>query len=411
MRHFIGHNLYGMMELHHLSVAPMRLLAQAGKSFHDNPYNPFSYTSFGRTASAALELFERVTRKYPKPEFGIYETFVDNKKVAVIEERIHHKTFCDLIHFRKNGSFKQQKLLITAPMSGHHATLLRGTVEAMLPHFDVYITDWLDVRNIPASKGNFDLDDYIDYVIEFIEYLGKGINVMAVCQPAVPVIAAVALMSSAKNPCVPANMILIGGPIDARINPTKVNKLAMEKPINWFEGHLITRVPINYPGFMRKVYPGFIQLGSFINMNPDRHIDEHWKFFRHLIKGDGENAEAHKKFYNEYLSVMDLPAEFYLQTIKTVFQDFALPRGKMTSRGRKVDLLAIRKTGLLALEGGLDDISGVGQTKASMTLCKNIPTKSKKYHLQPDVGHYGIFNGRKFKEKVVPVIKEFCYKK
>jgi poly(3-hydroxybutyrate) depolymerase len=297
-----------------------------------------------------------------------------------------------------------------APLSGHYATLLRGTVEALLPHFEIYITDWADGREVPTQLGGFDLDDYIDYLIEFMEFLGPEIHTMAVCQPAVPLLAAVAIMADSTPAAAPASMTLIGGPVDTRKNPTEVNKLATKRSLEWFKSHVITRVPFNYPGFLRPVYPGFLQLSGFMTMNLDRHIGEHVKLFQHLVNGDGESAEAHKKFYNEYLSVLDLPAEFYLQTIEVVFQQHALPKGEWVSRGRHIDPSKITRTALLTLEGELDDISGVGQTQAAQTLCSGLKPTQKKHHLQPAVGHYGIFNGRKFRDLIVPIIKDFAAK-
>jgi poly(3-hydroxybutyrate) depolymerase len=406
-----SHYLYGLMELHRANLTPMRMFAKFSKALHGHPLNPISYTMLGRSLSAGNEMLERLTRDYPKPEFGITSTMVAEKETAIVEEIILQKTFCNLLHFNKIDSRKiQPKLLIAAPMSGHYATLLRGTVEGLLPHFDVYITDWMNVRDIPVSFGEFTLDDYIDYVIEFLQKLGSETHIMAVCQPSVPVMAAVSLMSEANDPATPSSMTLIGGPIDTRKNPTEVNNFAADRTIQWFEQNLISRVPANYKGFMRLVYPGFMQLSGFMAMNMYRHVGEHIKLFQHLVDGDGESAESHKRFYNEYLAVMDLPAEFYLQTVNAVFKDFLLPRGKLESRGRRVNPNAITKTALLAIEGERDDISGVGQTKAALRLCRNLPDDKKHYHLQEGVGHYGTFNGRKFKEHIVPLITEFAQK-
>jgi poly(3-hydroxybutyrate) depolymerase len=295
-------------------------------------------------------------------------------------------------------------------MSGHYATLLRGTVEAMLPHYDVYITDWVDARTVPLLEGSFDLDDYVDYVTEFLRHLGPDTSVMAVCQPSVPVMAAVALMNAAKDPAAPRTMILIGGPIDTRRNPTAVNRLAEEKGMDWFRNNVIMKVPAPHAGMMRDVYPGFLQLGGFMTMNLDRHIDAHKDLFKHLVEGDGESASAHRKFYDEYLSVCDLPAEFYLDCIEQVFQKHLMPKGEFMYEGKKVNPAKITKTALLTLEGELDDISGVGQTKAAQTICSGLPENMRKHHMQLGVGHYGIFNGRKFREHVLPIIVEFVNK-
>lgn len=404
---FENNHIYTFMEMHRAQIAPLRMLAHLGHDMNVHPYNPISYTNYGRSLAASFELMERLTRHYGKPEWGISETVVDGKPVKIDNIVVTAKDFCNLLHFKKQGNFNLPKMLIVAPMSGHYATLLRGTVEGMLPYFDVYITEWINAREIPMSKGEFTLDDYIDYVIEFIETLSPDINVMAVCQPSVPVMAAVSIMSAERNPNVPKSMTLIGGPIDTRHSPTEVNEMATERSMYWFATNVITRVPVNYPGVMRRVYPGFIQLSGFMAMNLNRHIEEHVKLFNHLVDGDGESADAHKKFYNEYLSVMDIPAEFYLQTIETVFKEHSLPQGSMKSRGRRVDPSRITKTALLTIEGEKDDISGVGQTKAAIKLCSGIPTHQKQYILQKGVGHYGLFNGRKFREIIVREILDF----
>jgi len=405
-----NHALYQVHEFQKAAMAPVRVWAKATQQAFSSPLSPLSFTPYGRGIAAGCELINRITRRYSKPDWGIETTEIDGKTYKVIEKVVEEKTFCNLIKFERARHRKDPKMLIVAPLSGHYATLLRGTVEALIPHFEVYITDWIDAREVPVFEGDFDLDDYIDYLIEFIDLLGPDVHTMGVCQPTVPLMAAISIMSAEKHPSLPHSMTLIGGPIDARKSPTEVNKLAMQRPLEWFERHVITRVPFNYPGFLRRVYPGFIQLSGFMQMNLERHIGEHVKLFQHLVIGDGDSAEAHKKFYNEYLSVMDLPAEFYLQTIKTVFQDYALPKGKMTSRGRKVDPGAITKTALLTLEGELDDISGPGQTQAAHTLCKNLAQSKQKDHVQKGVGHYGIFNGRKFRQFVVPEIVKFTQK-
>jgi poly(3-hydroxybutyrate) depolymerase len=292
-------------------------------------------------------------------------------------------------------------------MSGHYATLLRGTVEAFLPNHDVYVTDWVDARMVPLTEGSFDLDDYIDYVISILHALGGDTHVVAVCQPSVPVLAAVALMEADGDPYVPTSMVLMGGPIDTRVNPTKVNDVAEKRGIDWFRTHVITKVPFPNPGFMRDVYPGFLQLNGFVSMNLDRHIEAHKQLFLHLVRGDGDSAQKHKEFYDEYLAVMDLDAEFYLQTVETVFVRHALPKGQMTHRGRPVDPGRIKRTALLTIEGEFDDISGVGQTEAAHRLCANIPPDRRVHYLQPGVGHYGVFNGSRFRSEIVPRISDF----
>ena len=403
-------HLYHLHEMQYAAIAPLKMLAQASKALHRHPLNAFSYTGYGRSVAAAAEVFERITHRYAKPEFGITHTNVDGKEVHVFEKTVLRKPFCKLIHFEKDTKKQQPKLLLVAPMSGHHATLLRGTVEALLPHLDVYITDWADGRNVPLSQGGFSLDDYIAYTMEFIREAGPDVHTMAVCQPSVPVMIAASIMNQAKDAAAPLSMTLIGGPIDTRINPTKVNAAAEEKPLHWFESHVITRVPFNYPGFMRRVYPGFLQLTSFMSLDMDRHINAHKDLFKHLVEGDGESARAHKKFYDEYLSVCDLPAEFYLDCIDKVFQRHLLPKGEFEYEGELVKPQAINKTALLTLEGELDDISGVGQTEAAQALCSGLPASMKHHHVQKGVGHYGIFNGRRFRDHVVPIIVDFIHK-
>ncbi len=403
-------HLYNLHEMHHMVLSPIRFLASASKALHRHPLSPFSYTGYGKHIAAAAEVIERVTHRYSKPDFGIRHTKVDGKTVDVVQQTVDEQAFCHLIHFRKEPAKQQPKLLIVAPMSGHHATLLRGTVEAMLPFTDVYITDWLDARDVPLTEGAFHLEDYIEYTIEFTKMLGPDVHLMAVCQPSVPVLIAASLLNQEGGNHAPRSMTLIGGPIDARVNPTKVNQLSMEKPLAWFESHMITRVPFNYPGFMRRVYPGFMQLTSFMSLNLDRHINAHIDLFNHLVEGDGESERAHKKFYDEYLSVCDLPAEFYLDCIDRVFQRFLLPKGEFVYKDELVKPQAITKTALLTLEGELDDISGVGQTEAAQHLCTGLSASMRKHHLQKGVGHYGIFNGRKFREHVVPIIVDFIGK-
>ncbi|MDR7145940.1 polyhydroxyalkanoate depolymerase [Rhizobium sp. BE258] len=399
---------YQLYELNHAAMAPFRAAADVMRMAYANPLNPWSQTPFGRTIAASLEMFERTTRRYGKPEFGLPETVVDSKRVKVREEIVWSRPFCNLLHFSRNlpANHRDPRILIVAPMSGHYATLLRGTVEALLPSADVYITDWIDARMVPMTNGTFDFDDYVDYVIEMLHFLGPDTHVVAVCQPSVPVLVAAAVMEEANDPLSPASMTLMGGPIDTRINPTAVNKLAKDKPLEWFADNVIMNVPWPQPGFMRPVYPGFLQLSGFMSMNLDRHLVAHKEFFMHLVKNDGE-PEKHRDFYDEYLAVMDLTAEFYLQTVDQVFIKHALPKGELVHRGKLVDPKAIRNVALLTVEGENDDISGVGQTHAAQTICTNIPDNMRMHYLQPDVGHYGVFNGSRFRKEIAPRIVNF----
>lgn len=401
---------YQMYELNHAALQPYRALADAVKLFYSHPLNPASQTSFGRSVAGAAELFERTTRRYAKPEFGITETRVDFVRVPVKEKTVWSKPFCNLIHFERKLSADRRpdpKILIVAPMSGHYATLLRGTVETFLPSAEVFITDWTDARMVPLADGPFDLDDYVDYVIDMLRWLGPDTHVIAVCQPSVPVLSAVSVMEARGDEAAPATMTLMGGPIDTRRNPTAVNLLAEEKGTDWFRDSVITTVPWPHPGFGRPVYPGFLQLSGFMSMNLDRHLIAHKDFFMHLVKDDGDSAEKHREFYDEYLAVMDLTAEFYLQTVETVFVRHALPKGEMTHRGELVDPSAVRNVALLTVEGENDDISGLGQTKAAHDLCVNIPDRMRAHHMQPKVGHYGVFNGSRFRADIAPRILDF----
>ena len=401
---------YQLYESTHAALQPARAYADAVKLFYSNPLNPFSHMPLGRSVAAMAELFERTTRRYGKPAFGLDKTVVDFKPVAVTERVVWSRPFCNLIRFERSmpeGSRPSPRLLIVAPMSGHYATLLRGTVEAMLPYADVYITDWTDARMVPLAEGKFDLDDYIDYVIDMLHALGPDTHVMGVCQPSVPVLAAVAVMEARGDRFAPASMTLMGGPIDTRRNPTAVNQLAEQKSLDWFRDNVVMQVPWPAPGFGRDVYPGFLQLSGFMSMNLDRHIIAHKDFFMHLVKNDGDGAEKHRDFYDEYLAVMDLTAEFYLQTVDTVFIRHALPKGEMTHRGQPVNLAAIRNVALFTVEGENDDISGLGQTQAAHDLCTNIPQEMKAHYMQPAVGHYGVFNGSRFRAEIVPRIADF----
>ncbi len=403
--------LYDIYEMNHAALAPMRAAANASRFFWKNPLNPLSGTPYGKATAASLDMFERLTRRYGKPEFGIEQVKADGRAHCVQENVVWSKPFCNLVHFSKTPlggrARPQATMLIVAPMSGHYATLLRGTVETMLETHDVYVTDWIDARDVPVSKGTFDLDDYIDYMIEIFQFLGPDTHVMGVCQPSVPVLAAVSLMSADDDECVPATMTLMGGPIDTRRNPTAVSKMCETRSIDWFRRHVIKKVPFPNTGMMRDVYPGFLQLTGFMTMNLDRHLNAHKDLYWHLVEGDGDSAEKHEEFYDEYLSVMDLTAEFYLQTVEKVFIEHALPRGTFTHRGHLIDPGAIKKTALFTVEGEKDDISGGGQTEATHDICPNIPKKRKKHYLQPGVGHYGVFNGRRFRSEIAPRIVQF----
>ncbi|AWN34603.1 polyhydroxyalkanoate depolymerase [Methylobacterium radiodurans] len=392
-------------------MAPARVAADLTRYAVQNPANPASYSPYARSIAAGCEMFERVTRRYGKPRFGLDSTQVDGVAVPVTERVVWERPFCRVLSFDRGflspPARPQPKLLVVAPMSGHYATLLRGTVEAMLPDHQVFITDWADARMVPLTEGRFDLGTYIDYLQAIFRDLGPDLHVMAVCQPAVPVIAAVAVMEGRGDPAVPVSMTLMGGPIDTRRSPTAVNCLAQERGQSWFERNTIAYVPPIFPGAWRRVYPGFLQLSGFMAMNLDRHVTAHADMFDHLVKGDGDSAEKHREFYDEYLAVMDLTAEFYLQTVETVFVEHALPRGTMRHRGAVVDLAAIRTCAILAVEGEKDDISGVGQTLAALDLTPNLAPERKAYHLQAGVGHYGVFNGSRYRSVIAPRIAAF----
>jgi poly(3-hydroxybutyrate) depolymerase len=369
---------------------------------------PLSYFGGGPVLASALDVFAHAAAPRGKPAWGLPTTQVNGKTVAIVEEVAVEKPFGNLLHFRREGVKPgDPRLLIVAPMSGHYATLLRGTVERMLPGHDVYITDWADAKLVPQSAGRFDLDDYVDYLVEFLEHIGPGAHMLAVCQPSVPSYAAVALMNAADHPASPATLTMMGGPIDTREAPTQVNSMAVQRPHAWFSHNVIARVPHYYPGGGRKVYPGFLQLTGFMSMNLGNHLMSHWEMFKHLVVGDGESADATKTFYDEYRAVCDMTAEFYLQTVDVVFQTHAMPRGEFLHRGKKVDPAAITKTALLAVEGERDDISGIGQTKAALTIATNLAEEKKKYHLAAEVGHYGIFNGSKWRDRIAPVLEDW----
>ena len=399
--------LYDAYEMQRSWLAGMGALANMGAQWLQNPANPVGYLGGGPVLAHALDVFAHAAAPRGKPQFGLDTTIVDGKIVPVKEEIVLRKPFGQLKRFVHKGIIGAPKLLIVAPMSGHYATLLRGTVERMLPNHDVYITDWADAKLVPTSEGKFDLDDYIDYLIAFLEKIGPGAHVLAVCQPSVPSYAAAAVMAKTGNPCRPKTLTMMGGPIDTREAPTTVNTMAMQRPHEWFQQNVIATVPFQYAGAGRKVYPGFLQLAGFMSMNLGNHMMSHYAMFKHLVAGDGEGADATKEFYDEYRAVCDMTAEFYLQTVDVVFQTHALPKGELLHRGEKIDPGAITDIGILAIEGERDDISGIGQTKAALKISKNLPAEHKKYYLAKGVGHYGIFNGSKWRDKIAPVLEEW----
>ncbi len=403
--------LYHVYEMQRATLGPMRMFAHGALSMLDMPFNPVRSTPLGRVAAAALDSFEHSTRQFGKPEFGHDKTVIDGHAVAVHEEVVCALPWGNLVHFRRETDRPQDRtVLMVAPMSGHYATLLRGTVKAFLPDHEVYITDWRDARDVPIFGPDFDLQDYVDYIRTFIRHLGPDIHVIAVCQPAVPVLAAISLMNEGEPETAPRSMTLIGGPIDTREGPTAVNAFAKSRDLDWFKRNVIHRVPFGHAGAMRQVYPGFLQLAGFMAMNLDRHVEAHWDMFQHLVQGDGEPLASKRAFYEEYRAVMDLSAAFYLQTIQKVFQEHHLPRGLLTQRGHKVDVAAIERTALLTIEGERDDISGIGQTKATHALASNLPADMHAHHEQKGVGHYGLFNGKRFRTEIAPLIKAFMAK-
>jgi poly(3-hydroxybutyrate) depolymerase len=406
--------LYHAYEMTHAAISPMRAAAQFGQQVMRHPMNlmPGAYGS--RAVSAALEMFINATRRYGKPRFELGHALVDGIETPIVEEVVWAKPFCDLLHFRRDSpaaaARKDAKVLIVAPMSGHYATLLRGTVQAMLPEHDVYITDWRDARDVPLSEGAFDLDDYTDYLMEMIRHLsldGERIAVLAVCQPGIPVLAAATLMAMDDDPRRPASMVLMGSPIDTARNPKQPNELANKQPLSWFENNVVTVVPWPNKGAMRRVYPGFLQLSSFLAMNVNRHVDAHVGQFRNLVRGDGDGTEAHRKFYDEYLAVMDLTGEFYLQTIERVFQKRLMAEGKYLYRGRLLKPEAITDIGLMTVEGEKDDITGLGQTEAAHDLAVNLPAEDRKHYVAVGVGHYGVFNGSRWRKLIQPEVRDF----
>jgi poly(3-hydroxybutyrate) depolymerase len=405
--------LYQLHEMQRALLTPLMQWADASSKLFSNPVSPFAHTPFSQRIAAGYELMYRLGKEYEKPAFGIDSTTVNDEVVGIKERTVATRPFCKLLHFKKDlskqrlAALDQPKVLLVAPLSGHHATLLRDTVRGLLPQHDVYITDWTDARMVPLSEGPFHLDDYVYYVQEFIRELAPDLHVISVCQPTVPVLAAISLMASNNDPKLPKTMTMMGGPIDPRKSPTAVNDLATEKPFSWFENTVIYAVPGNYPGFGRKVYPGFLQHAGFIAMNPGRHAQSHREFYQHLVRGDDEPAEGHRQFYNEYNAVLDMPAEYYLDTIKTVFQEFKLPMGTWKVGGQLVRPQDIKTVALFTVEGELDDISGAGQTQAAHELCSGIPADMQQDFVAPKCGHYGIFSGRRWREVICPKIGEF----
>jgi poly(3-hydroxybutyrate) depolymerase len=401
--------LYQIYDWQRSALEPWRAFAQAANELYGHPSSPLSYLPGSRNVAAAFDLMTRLTQRYERPEFGIHSVKCGPRAYEVKEVVDIEKPFCHLLHFQKVGAPKMPRVIVFAPLSGHFATLLRETVRALLVDHDVWITDWIDAKEIPISVGPFHFDDYVAYVREFITFAGRDSHAISVCQPTVPVLAAVSLMSAAGE-IVPRTITMMGGPIDTRRNPTSVNTFAMTRPLSWFESKVIQRVPMRYPGFMRRVYPGFLQFAGFVAMNPDRHMQSHVDYYHQLVAGDGDEAEAHRRFYDEYNAVMDLPAEYYIETVDRVFKRQLLPQGKLIVAGERVRPEAIKGTALFTIEGELDDISGSGQTEAAQGLTKGIPAKDKQHFEAKGVGHYGIFSGRKYREMIYPRIRDFIAK-
>src|SRR5690625_508369 len=401
--------LYQLYEFQNTALMPWRMLGDVTRTFLDSPLFPGADSHAGRSLKAGLDVFEHAIKPRRRPAWNLDSVEVDGRSRAVGYRVVLERPFVSLLHFEREGCARRKdpKILLVAPLSGHYATLLRGTVAALLPDHEVYITDWKDSREVPASAGTFGVDTYIDELLRFMRHLGPDVHVMAVCQPAPLVLASVALLAQAEDPAQPLSMILMGGPVDTGRAPTAVTRFAESHPLRWFEQSVIAQVPAYYPGGGRDVYPGFFQIGSFISMNPSRHLESHLQMFRHLVKGDGEPVEAHRRFYDEYLAVMDVPADYYLQTVDQIFQRRLLPNGNLMWRDHPVRPEAIRKTALLTIEGELDDISAPGQTLAAHDLCRSIPAERRGNYQQPGVGHYGIFNGRRWREQIKPRIAQF----
>ncbi|HEY5782073.1 MAG TPA: polyhydroxyalkanoate depolymerase [Lysobacter sp.] len=407
--------LYQMHEFGRAWMAPMTYWAEAGARMFSAQGSWLSGLPGATRMAAGYELVYRIGKDYEKPEFGIHSVDIDGVACPVVEREMLRKPFCRLLRFKRYtddaGNLKELKddppVLVVAPLSGHHSTLLRDTVRTLLRDHKVYITDWIDARMVPTSEGEFSLEDYVAYVQEFIRLIGaESLHVISVCQPTVPVLAAVSLMAS-NGEVTPRSLVMMGGPIDTRENPTQVNDLATNKPLWWFESNLIHPVPTNYPGHGRRVYPGFLQHGGFVAMNPERHFESHWDFYQDLVKGDLEDAQAHRRFYDEYNAVLDMPAEYYLETVRVVFQEHLLPRGLWDVRGQRVDPSRIRGTALLTIEGELDDISGQGQTRAAHKLCSGIAESEREHLTVAGAGHYGIFSGRRWRTQVYPQVRDF----
>ncbi|WP_414829479.1 polyhydroxyalkanoate depolymerase [Alteromonas sp. H39] len=375
-----------------------------------HPDNPFSHTYPGRITRASLETAMRLTRRYDKLGFNIDDVIIEGRHHKVTEEVVLSKPFCDLMHFNRKGVRDDHKVLLVAPLSGHHATLLKGTVEALLPDHEIFVTDWADAREVPLEDGPFSFDCYVQYLIEFLEFLGPGTHVIAICQPTVQALIATAVMAERNNKCVPKSLTLMAGPIDTSKNPTRVNEFSHERPMDWFRNVAIMKVPYGYPGEGRKVYPGFMQLGGFISMNQQSHMKKYMNFYQNLVFGEEEDADRFRAFYDEYLAVLDMPAEFYLETIERVFKNNELARGAITYEGEAVNFEAIDNTALLTVEGADDDICGLGQTEAAQDICKNVPKSMRRHHVQQGAGHYGIFSGSKFRKHIRPLITDFIHK-
>lgn len=400
--------LYQAYEFQRAMLSGASAWAAAGAELLNNPSNPWGYNGAAPMMASALKVFAHTYAPHGKPEWRITHVHAGERSHPVIDEVVLAKPFGVLRRFSHPGlPDDAPKVLLVAPMSGHYATLLRGTAARLVENAHVYVTDWADAKTVPLYAGRFDLDDYIDYLIEFLEHIGPGAHVVAVCQPAVPAYAATAIMGKASHPCRPASLTMMGGPIDTRASPTSVNDVASQRPLAWFRDNVIETVPLMHPGAGRQVYPGFLQLAGFIAMNLGQHIMSHYQYFQHLIDGDDDGAAAHKAFYDEYLSCCDMTAEFYLQTVEQVFKVHALPRGEFVHRGEPVDPGAITDTALLAVEGERDDISGIGQTRAALDLATALPAQKKKYYLAEEVGHYGIFNGSKWRRRIAPVVEDW----
>ena len=399
--------MYNAYHLNRTLLAPFNQWGSVLKGLWSSPAFPLSATPFARAIAAGGELLERATRSFSKPEFGLHSTVVDGRDVAVREEIVLQTPFCNLLRFRRDSGREDPKVMVVAPLSGHHATLLRDTLSQLLTDHDVYVTDWIDARLVPASEGPFDLDDYVELMQVFLRHIGPGVHAIGVCQPGVPLLAATALMSEDGDVAVPRTLTMMGAPIDTRVHPTQVDDLATSQPIARFEHSAVYAVPAGEPGAGRKVYPGFLQLAAFMSMNPSSHAQAHWKLLRDLIDGDQESAETHRHFYDNYFAVMDVPAEYYLMTVESVFQRHDLARGEMVWRGRKVRPGAIRDTALMTVEGENDDITATGQTFAAHALCTGIPAERKRHYLQRDVGHYGVFSGRRWREEIYPLLRAF----